>query len=253
MNFVTKLTRATFLALAAAAVIASGNLLTIASKNVINAQLFGPDMIQHNGDLKPFNYKENAIGRDMNKLSPIIRMHMKEEGRYQFICSAFVVSDSYAITAGHCIVNESFFMKKDDVHIFDIKGNDAKMTAFPAAVNLRVDYGLLKGDFRKFNKILLDNPPMTGFIYKAGPFASFGFPWGGALMITPLQVMPNINKAFEIQVLGPIYPGMSGGPVIDVTTGIAVGINHAVDGQAGSLIAPLVNFFDALEIDTINK
>lgn len=235
--------------LAFAMIFAAGNMLTTGFEKIAQTNFFGPAMIQQNGKLPPFKYEDNRQSKNENKRYPIIRLTYEDKkGKDQFVCSAFVVSNLYAITAAHCIVDRAYFIRLDQIRIYDENNMDTGVTAEAAAVNLRVDYGVVKGDFKSFNKVRIEEQ-MDGFQYTQGPYASFGYPWGGEMMVAPLRIMPNISRMFNIHVLGPIYPGMSGGPVIDTSTGVAIGINHAVDESAGSLITPLVNFFDALDME----
>lgn len=261
MKVLTKFIQAVMLVTAVSMVLAAGSMITTGLTKIAEANLFGPDMIQQSGELPSFNYAENKVAIDTNKTNAIVRLMFKDDDdKDQFTCTAFVVSDTYALTAAHCIVDKAYFLRRDKIKIFDIANKDTKIVASPAAVNIRVDYGIVMGDFRKFNKILLDDS-LEGFLGKSGPFASFGYPWGGDMMVAPLRLMPHLSKVFNMQVVGPIYPGMSGGPVLDLATGVAIGINHAVDESAGSLITPIVNFFDALDMkitkqgesDEINK
>ena len=46
---------------------------------------------------------------------------------------------------------------------------------------------------------------------------------------------------------GNLYPGMSGGPVIDQTTGKIIGVNHAVDSE-NILVSDTIELFDNLEV-----
>lgn len=207
----------------------------------------GPSMVQTIKNAPTFSYKENSEAVDAQKYSPVIRLKLTEkDGTFRSHCSAFVVSDSYAVTAAHCLVDEDEFMMTDDIGVFDVKDNDTGVRAVAGGVNLRVDYGILKGDFSKFNKLHVGRP-LVGFLSKNGPFISFGYPWGGDLMAVQVALAPGYNKFFDIHMIGPIYPGMSGGPVVDVDSGEAVGINHAVD-DVGVLITPMVEIFKGMKI-----
>lgn len=228
----------------------SASLLMTSVQKLSLPDLLGPKMIQTSQDTMPtFEYSQNEKKFSPDGFMPVIRLKTKKDG--QFFCSAFVISDVYAMTAAHCLVNEGGFMKKEDLEVSDMVDQDTGVVATPAAVNLRVDYGLVMGDFKSFNRVPLKHH-LDGFLGSRGPFSSWGYPWGGEMEVVRMQILPEINKGFEIHMIGPIYPGMSGGPVIDESTGQAVGINHAADPYGGILIAPIVEALTAMSIP-VNK
>jgi hypothetical protein len=176
----------------------------------------------------------------------LFRMHGKgSHAKLEFHCTAFVISDKLAVTAAHCLVNEEDYnMTKDDITIKNADLKDTKVIAHAAAINVRADMGVITGDFSNFNKMKMREDGLLG---SGGPFLTCGFPWGAKPMCSVFQ--PESNFYTEVQGKGNIYPGMSGGPVVDLSCGMVVGINtEAIDGHV--VVAPTNGIFGALEITT---
>ena len=72
--------------------------------------------------------------------------HRKEN---QFVCTAFVVDDYYAVTAAHCLIGQA----TTEFDLTDSENNPLPQKATVAAYNARNDVGLIFGDFRQFNKL----------------------------------------------------------------------------------------------------
>jgi S1-C subfamily serine protease len=179
--------------------------------------------------------------------APVVRIGVNTEGKKRFICSGTVVSNAYVITAGHCLHKHNG-LGIDITQKYFVESNDRTISVETkaAAIHYNMDYGLLLGDFTKFQKMKID-PLQKGFIGKQGPFAACGYPLGGSdhcgfFSIVDFTGYRNAAPAIQL------YPGMSGGPVIDLNTKHLVGINSAVS-QGYSLFAPFVNFFGVFNIE----
>ena len=169
----------------------------------------------------------------------------KQSKKIEFRCSAFVVSNQYAVTAAHCLVDENYNLIKDDIHVHDNDLTDTTIVAKAAVINVRADLAMIIGDFSDFHKFRMNTT--TGLIGLKGPFYSCGFPWGAT---------PPICNLFQAK--GPYYdkvagfgfmqPGMSGGPVIDQSTGLVGALNAGVD-KGFVVVSPVTGLFGALEID----
>lgn len=191
---------------------------------------------------------------------PVIRLHrVNPKDGSGFYCSAFVVSNAYAVTAGHCIEGTSG-MTKAKIAIYNRELKDTGVVAKAAAINRRGDVGLITGDFSKFRKIRIlvsaqeYNNVIQG-LTGPGPYAeqmkmmgqprfiACGYPYGDAMMCS--GVRPAGLSTFMIMGSALVFPGMSGGPLIDQDYGIAVGVNSfATDGVNGfgSLISIIASF-----------
>ena len=214
-------------------------------------------------------------------------------------CTAFVISDEIALTAGHCIgvskfdvdntikkeiesikkqiklvkrriknletclstqcqtmISMSEFeletlrdaikeLKKRKPDVFEVRniyGEDTKIKAV-AELATRLnsdyrDYGILRGDFKRFEKI----PIRRGFHVREGDLLrSCGYA-GGYRPPVCTNFVAKKSYGFMFYGEGLLIRGMSGGPVID-SQGYAVGINSAVE-QHKIIIEPLIGMFD---------
>lgn len=211
-------------------------------------------------------------------------------------CSAFVISDQIAITAGHCMTYSARFMKEhmpkfiekmpkeiEDIKkeieelkaecykntcdeeigeltklarakvkyldellnlkqptmykVYDIYGNDTNIVAMALEGNSARDFGIIMGDFKKFNKLIV----RTDFIVKPGDaLRSCGFAHGN-YPATCVDFTAVGQSYFYYTGQSMLVPGMSGGPVINAD-GEVVGINSRVDGPF-SLMAPTLGLF----------
>jgi hypothetical protein len=170
----------------------------------------------------------------------ILGLYREEE----FHCTAVVISHTLALTAAHCLVDSEYFMLKKP---FVVKDKDFAVsgTANPVAVNTQADLGLVSGDFSTFRKFKLN---LKGFLGSAGPYVTCGFPWGDEGICTPFA--PAANYYAEVMGKGTIFPGMSGGPVIDVSTEEVVGINTEVN-EGFIVVTPLTGVLAALHMKVL--
>jgi Trypsin len=177
---------------------------------------------------------------------------MKKMGNKQhFFCTATVISDRLALTAAHCLIDEDDFMIKDPI-IVKLSDNTNKnfretgVVARSGAINIRADLGIIVGNFKNFNKIRINLHP-GGFFNVRGPFIACGFAWGSNPGLC-IPFIPKDNYEFKEGGIGRLYPGMSGGPVIDVASGHLVGVNVQVM-NSGVAVVPTVGLIGALELD----
>lgn len=169
--------------------------------------------------------KHQVEAPKLGKHSPILRV-LASNGRT--VCSAFVVSEHYAISAGHCI----------DPYQTDIAVSNDDLTqvvnAKVMSVDMKLDQALLIGDFSSFK------PLVMGSIEGKASLKNCGYAFGGDLVC--FDYKPDYNLGFMLKGKGYLYPVMSGGPLFDVKTNTVVGINVAV--KENDLIhSPLVNFW----------
>lgn len=182
------------------------------------------------------------------KRGSIVRLHDPKEGR--FFCSGVIVGQATLLTANHCTSGMFAEAAPGDViaEIRDADGQPTGILASFVAGNSRADFAILTGDFSSFAvrghsadpHFILDNIESNGRSVMA-----CGYPYGGKLMCSP--VTDRHMMAFYIAGHGYLYPGMSGGPVVDVATGIVIGVNSAVT-ETNVLLAPLIEIYAALNV-----
>lgn len=158
----------------------------------------------------------------------IVRLHDASTGR--FFCSATVISDTQLLTAAHCVIRESFFgtevVEKVEVRAQD--GSSLGLYAFLDSANPRQDVALLNGQFKLFDHMQVEIRPQAiedSFLHSQH-LKACGYPAGGQLVCTSVTKVKHQNFGFFAS--GFLYPGMSGGPVIDEDTGFIIGVNTAV-------------------------
>lgn len=208
-----------------------------------------PDNVYINGALPAFSSVQDYSD---NTYASLIRLETKDG---QFFCSGTVISDDYVLTAAHCLMRGTLFksMTKDEINVVSINNRDGiKRTtvvhAAAVAANVIADYALIKGDFKKFTKTrILVKPNSIHEI--SGRLVTCGFPWGaeGACYATG----DKLYTYFEVfKTAGHLYPGMSGGPVVDSGTKAIFAVNTgATDGFI--VISPLIGLFETLGVQVI--
>lgn len=151
---------------------------------------------------------------------------------------------NYVVTAGHCLVDEEYQLKKDPVFI-ENPTTGLKVEATPAGINTRMDWGLIHGDFSGMPAapVAYDN------LITEKLMPACGFPQGSQTLHCE-GLAPIVNDVFEIKCHGVLFPGMSGGPVFD-HRGYVVGINTAsyeAGEQGGAKYSPTIGIFASFGI-----
>lgn len=179
-----------------------------------------------------------SIGRIPQNHS-IVRLHTLEG---QFFCSGVVVGRHTIFTAAHCV---------DGADQISVRGEDGKplgVVAKVAGANGRADFAILRGDFRRFAARPADIDPrsiMKDIQSNKRKIIACGYPWAGKLFCS--TVTDRVVMNFQIAGEGSLWPGMSGGPVIDAATGHVIGVNSAMSGSK-MIFTPLVEIYAALDV-----
>lgn len=203
-----------------------------------------------------FKYETVETASPLALQSSLVRLEDSEEG---FFCSGAVISDELVLTAAHCLVEMDYSsnpfgtpsMREKPLLIKSDKAynpNVVTVTAKALAINPQADYALVKGNFKQFKKAQFTTS-VTMMFEVSNNVVACGFPWGSDSVCYPMSKRPNgpTNKTFSIGMQGYLYPGMSGGPVIDRNTNTIFAINSAVDGSDDMVIlAPLIGLFETL-------
>lgn len=150
-------------------------------------------------------------------------------------CSGFVVDANYAITAKHCVDN-AFGISQDDIEILNSRLVSTGVIAKAVSVDDDRDVAVIKGNFADFTEQKAD---FYGTDSHLGMMVtSCGFPGGGPMWCTDLQHIGNSEWRYRFRG-GPLFKGMSGGPVVNKATGVAIGVNSAVTYDS-VIIGPLL-------------
>ena len=144
---------------------------------------------------------------------------------YPAACSAFIMSDTVAVTARHCVT----FTLQDGAPIMPYQPNltQGENVALIRSLNVSNgrDIAVLFGDFRRFEKTKVNFTSRT--IVFGHTYTSCGHPHGQLPMYCVELGEPVLQGHDFVKFGQSIEPGMSGGPVFDDSTGEVVGINSA--------------------------
>lgn len=203
-------------------------------------------------DLPTFSVSQDYT-TDANKLPPLVRLETPSTSfnEQHFTCSGAVISDDYVVTAAHCVGGMVGKLSSDKILVISLGETSVTVEAIPASMNARADYAVIKGDFRQFNKLRV--LPYLGSsisrVYGAPILLTCGFPWGSKdACYKAAPVQPYLSY---VLMRGLLYPGMSGGPVIEPQSMILVGVNSMMMENGLIAIAPLVGLFETLHIQVV--
>lgn len=211
-------------------------------------------------NLQAFSRDQDYSNKDFPALVQLIT-----KDKHKGFCSAFVVSDNYAITAAHCLVDEDREMKSSNeimlrsIEVVDPETAEKQGLITPieiVGVALAQDYALVTGDFSRFTKFRIDvTPVVTQHVFNREvlpgisiPLYAVGFPNGikDAVALEQVNCIP-VYDYFGCA--GIMYHGMSGGPVIDPTTGVVLGVNHAIGPNGDTYFKVLLGIFEAFNVE----
>lgn len=174
--------------------------------------------------------------------------------RGQFFCSGVVISQHEVITAGHCVIATlgpmaplGIYTQPEQIEIREADGVPTGRLAIAKGWSPQMDTGVfqLSNSMQDHAIAQVTVEPDASEKALGHRLLSCGFPFGGPLHCVLLTHAHHYD--FGWRVIGSLWPGMSGGPVIDLDTGEVVAINSAVNG-IWSAVAPLVNIYDQLNI-----
>lgn len=177
--------------------------------------------------------------------SPYVKIMETVEGKNsRQVCSGAVVSPTYAITAAHCLLPPA--IRNFEGITYFIK-NEAGNEVLPVEV-FKVDYtkdlAVLKGDFKRFIALKVEDAGVDS----TKKIEACGFPNGSKKLIChPFKYTGQTLSGGSFKVIGDsqIYPGMSGGPLVDRVRGVVYAVGYGVVIDQGAYwtvtVSPLVN------------
>jgi hypothetical protein len=227
---------------------------TFLFKEVKNVQLGRQE------NLPSYSRDQDYSAKDFPALIQLIT-----KDKHKGFCSAFVVSSDYAITAAHCLVDEEGEMKDGAsmmaraIEVTDPESAEKQLLITPieiVGVALRQDYALVIGDFSRFAKFRVDvSPVVTQSIFNREvlpglsiPLFAIGFPNGikDAVALEQAKCFPVYDF---IGCSGLMYHGMSGGALLDPTTGTVLGVNHAIGPNGDTYFKVMIGLFEAFNVE----
>lgn len=151
-------------------------------------------------------------------------------------CTAFVVDDTYALTAAHCL-NSDGVLPAYKLRVF-LSGNIKEYKTVDAvAYDDSTDIGVIQGDFKELSKAKLN---LTDELDLRSVHVVCGYPHRNASYVCNF-FRPSGRYYDSVVGEGQIFHGMSGGPVLN-QTGDVVGVITAMDGNGNSYVYPLQGF-----------
>lgn len=185
-------------------------------------------------------YKKVA-GKEIDK-SGIVRL--VDIGTGQTFCTGVVINSNTIVTAAHCTAYHNPFYPG-----ISVRGEDNReLHINPTRMigNQRADFAVLKGDFSIFkSKKLVQNAEQINAVIldQDRRFVQCGYAYGGSLVCSSVNKISIYGFLFKGSSF--IYPGMSGGPLFDISTNEVPAIGVAAEGNF-NIYAPLVNIIGNL-------
>lgn len=177
----------------------------------------------------------------------IVRLYRPVPGGGVIYCSGMVVSDTHILTAAHCLAPTEYDMYPPTLEIRTSNDIPIGITAEIEAFDPRTDLGVLVGNFSTLAKrTVVSGAEEINKAFKEHKIMICGFPMAGRF--TCSNMTDTKNSFFKISALGFAYPGMSGGPVIDVDTGKVLGTTSAVE-EDRVILSPFVEVWKDLHVE----
>lgn len=178
------------------------------------------------------------------QFSPIVRLSAIYDGHEHFFCTGTVVSTKYIITAAHCVQGAPPDMVIMVRSVDETFGGVAKVSA----AGYQLDFAILEGSFAQFDKMPFEtNTARIVHSFKhSRSMEACGYPGGGDLTCQRFANAKPFTFFFSAPGVA-MYPGMSGGPVIDLETGKLIGVNTAMT-ENEALLTPIVEIFKTLHV-----
>lgn len=192
------------------------------------------------------------------KLGSIIRLHSFNGN---FVCSGTVANHTTIVTAAHCLAGASVGLEMP-LPGFEVRAPDGQPTgilAFMAGYNGQADQAVLMGDFKVFDtrNVVTDPKTIIKRFENGKNLMTCGYPYGGKLLCLPIHNPKQF--LFQFKATSYLYPGMSGGPVIDEDTGAVIAVNTGVtigkdyEGDTTVILSPTIEIFASTGTEALSK
>lgn len=179
-----------------------------------------------------------------------------------FVCSGTVTNARTVITAAHCLAGASRPASPGSpAPGFEVRGADGKPTgviSYLGGYNGQADQAVLFGNFKAFDtrNIITDPRTVIKLFENSKNLMTCGYPYGGELFCLPINNPKQF--LFQFKATGYLYPGMSGGPVIDKDTGSVIAVNTGAmitqdDSDTLIILSPTIEIFASTNTETVVK
>lgn len=149
-------------------------------------------------------------------------------------CSGYVVDGSHLLTCAHCL-NKTGHLPTYDLLAYEAGSNKDPIKVSAVAYDTGTDIGIIQGNFADFKAVKMDLD--ESFLEKK-QYYTCGFSYGRKDLFCSVFI-PETNSYADIHGVGRVYPGVSGGLVLDPSTASAVGLVSAF-GEGVTVVVPLV-------------
>lgn len=180
------------------------------------------------------------------KINPqaIVRLHDSATG--QFFCSGTIINDTQILTAAHCLINGMSLRQVVQVRV--VAEKPIRKRATIQSFSIQNDIATLTGNFADLPKLKMEKDATKLIDMWSNParqIIACGYPYGAALTCIPVTNRSMYWFLWKGQ--GRLYPGMSGGPVIDLETAQVVASNTAVTIDS-VILSPVIGIEQILQI-----
>lgn len=161
----------------------------------------------------------DSVTTDNTIYSAVVRLYNQQS---ESVCSGFVVSDSKAITAAHCVIDFLNIFPDDGLFVSDIQYRNT-VKAKVVFYDKMSDIAILFGNFTLFGKLTVADNYMVS---EDDFILACGFPYGLEFFCSNFSFVKDFLR-FKVLQNGRVFSGMSGGPVFVINNNKAfvIGVN----------------------------